>query len=168
MLLFLVMGVVASAGIAPAEAAPARWWPTYDKNEGKERSYAVTAIQYLLRARGHKLNIDGLYGGRTENAVKAFQRTQKLTQTGAMNTPTWEALVIPLKQGSRGDAVRALQTLLRHEGYGVITDGVFGATTRAAVLKFQRQRGSTRDGIVGAFTWCELVDGSVGQMQEGC
>ena len=58
-----------------------------------------------------------------------------------------------VKQGSRGEIVRQIQTKLRNWGYytgGV--DGVFGAKTTSAVKYFQRKNNLTQDGIVGQKT----------------
>lgn len=58
-----------------------------------------------------------------------------------------------LKQGSRGDTVKAMQTKLINWGYLTgKADGIFGAKTKAAVIKFQRKNGLTADGIVGTKT----------------
>ena len=61
-----------------------------------------------------------------------------------------------LAQGDRGAAVRELQTLLNAKGANLLIDGDFGATTKAAVVKFQQQNGLIADGIVGASTWAAL------------
>ena len=58
-----------------------------------------------------------------------------------------------VKQGSRGEIVRQIQTKLKNWGYytgGV--DGVFGAKTTTAVKSFQRKNKLTADGIVGQKT----------------
>ncbi len=62
-----------------------------------------------------------------------------------------------LRQGARGDDVRAAQSLLAHSGYdpGAV-DGVFGARTVAAVVAFQRDAGLGVDGAIGSMTWDAL------------
>lgn len=61
-----------------------------------------------------------------------------------------------IKKGSRGEAVKTLQTKL-----GITADGIFGANTETAVKNFQREKGLAIDGIVGAKTWAALsVSGS--------
>ena len=62
-----------------------------------------------------------------------------------------------LQVGSQGQPVSAVQTRLKQLGYnpGAI-DAVYGAITRTAVIKFQRDRGLTPDGVVGAETWAAL------------
>lgn len=64
-----------------------------------------------------------------------------------------------LKRGSQGPEVAELQKKLEAEkflsppqGGGPAVDGRYGPVTERAVLAFQRQRGLTPDGIVGART----------------
>lgn len=62
-----------------------------------------------------------------------------------------------IKQGSRGDAVKAIQTKLKKWGYySGSVDGIYGAKTKAAVIYFQKRNGLTADGIVGAKTLAAL------------
>ena len=53
-----------------------------------------------------------------------------------------------LKNGSKGDEVKKLQTKL-----GLTADGVFGPGTEKAVKDYQSKNGLTADGIVGEGTW---------------
>lgn len=58
-----------------------------------------------------------------------------------------------LKQGSKGDLVKTVQTKLIKWGYlSGKADGIFGAKTKTAVIKFQRKNGLTADGIIGTRT----------------
>ena len=58
-----------------------------------------------------------------------------------------------LKEGSRGEAVKTLQKALNDLGYGLKVDGHYGAKTKAAVIKFQKQHPELKaDGIFGAKT----------------
>lgn len=74
--------------------------------------------------------------------------------TPAPPTPPVTGLCPRLQRGSRGPAVRTLQTLLRSAGAdpGVV-DGVFGAETEAAVRLIQTRRGLPVTGIVDVQTW---------------
>ena len=56
-----------------------------------------------------------------------------------------------LKNGSRGEEVKQLQTLL-----GLGADGVFGPGTEAKVKEWQAANGLTADGIVGPGTWGKM------------
>ena len=62
--------------------------------------------------------------------------------------------------GDRGADVRAIQGFLRQRGSTVAVDGVFGATTEAAVQMFQREAGLQATGRVGEVL-CGLPVGSV-------
>jgi peptidoglycan hydrolase-like protein with peptidoglycan-binding domain len=61
-----------------------------------------------------------------------------------------------LTDGSRGSAVVMLQ---RHLG-APHPDGVFGATTRARVIAFQRAHHLPANGIVGSAEWRALGAGT--------
>jgi len=56
-----------------------------------------------------------------------------------------------LKQGSKGGAVKTLQSKL-----GITADGDFGPNTKKAVVAFQKKHGLTADGVVGPNTWNKL------------
>lgn len=65
-----------------------------------------------------------------------------------------------LKQGSKGNDVKALQILLKGYGYGLGSygiDGDFGQATLSAVKKFQSNKKISSDGIVGPITWKNLL-----------
>ncbi|MBR4889140.1 MAG: spore cortex-lytic enzyme [Clostridia bacterium] len=57
------------------------------------------------------------------------------------------------KLGSSGEEVRQIQTKLKNWGYytGAV-DGLFGPSTRDAVVSFQKKNGLTADGICGQKT----------------
>ena len=64
-----------------------------------------------------------------------------------------------LRKGSKGDAVRELQTMLLKLGYDLGPcgiDGDFGKATEAAVRSFQSDHRLAVDGICGKNTWAEL------------
>ncbi|MEG1609105.1 MAG: spore cortex-lytic enzyme, partial [Clostridia bacterium] len=64
---------------------------------------------------------------------------------------------VVLKQGSSGAQVKTLQSKLNAWGYNAgKVDGIFGATTTAAVKKFQSKNKLTADGIVGKSTAAAL------------
>jgi peptidoglycan hydrolase-like protein with peptidoglycan-binding domain len=84
--------------------------------------------------------------------------------TSATNVPTAAspqstAVALPiLRRGMRGPAVAQLQERLKSLGFlqGSV-DGVFGATTHAAVQAAQQSFRVQPDGIVGAATWSALL-----------
>lgn len=77
------------------------------------------------------------------------------TQTPT-TTPTRHVLpapAAPLSPGDTGAAVKRLQRALEQLGYSPGTiDGDYGASTQAALKKFQQAQGLTADGIYGPKT----------------
>jgi len=71
-----------------------------------------------------------------------------------------------LRLGSRGPNVELLQLALTRAGYnpGGI-DGVFGALTQAALIRYQRDYGLTPDGIAGPQTWARIRPYIVGYVR---
>ncbi len=62
-----------------------------------------------------------------------------------------------LREGSRGAQVIQLQeTLKQLNFYSGAIDGIFGAQTKDAVIRFQETYGLVADGIVGPNTWSKL------------
>ncbi len=61
-----------------------------------------------------------------------------------------------LRLGNRGSAVAFVQNLLRQRRYSLRVDGVFGQTTRNAVLAFQKNNGLRQTGMVDTPTWRAL------------
>lgn len=131
-----------------------RAWPTVSTGQSGER---VRTVQYLLRARGYSITVDGVFGSGTAATVRSFQSSRGLAVDGIVGPQTWEALVITVRNGSSGDAVRAAQSQLRAHGYSITVDGAFGPATESAVRSFQRSAGLTVDGVVGPNTWAKLV-----------
>lgn len=63
-----------------------------------------------------------------------------------------------LKKGARGEQVKTIQRLLVSLGYGAgAADGIFGAKTEAALIKYQKDRNLAADGICGKNTWGALL-----------
>ena len=60
---------------------------------------------------------------------------------------------IVLHTGSSGGTVRLVQQKLNSLGERLKDDGKYGASTAAAVQRFQRRNGLTADGSVGYATW---------------
>jgi peptidoglycan hydrolase-like protein with peptidoglycan-binding domain len=66
-----------------------------------------------------------------------------------------------LKQGSRGEEVRAVQDRLKKLGFAIDADGIFGEKTHAAIITLQTVFGYDVDGLVGPAT-IKLLDQQVG------
>ena len=140
-------------------------WPLQKRGS---RGEPVRSVQYLLRQAGRNVTVDGIFGASTETAVKAFQTATHLTADGIVGNKTWPALIVTVKRGSRGEAVKAVQS---QHNFGnqsddptldLALDGIFGAKTEAWVRGYQTALHAgdatvTVDGIVGPVTWNNLV-----------
>lgn len=122
------------------------------------------AQRALRRTPDPGLTVDGIFGPNTETAVKLFQQGTGLTVDGVVGPQTWQALpdggpMPTLQQGSTGDIVRSLQSILTNGApsqWNVTPQGVdgnFGPHTRSSVEAFQRWGAVAVDGIVGEQTW---------------
>ena len=125
----------------------------------------VRRLQRALRRTPNLgLPIDGVFGAELQTAVRDFQDGAGLAVDGVVGPLTWNALpngapMPVLQQGSSGEVVRALQTLLTNGASGAwnVTpqgiDGNFGPHTEASVQAFQTWGGVASDGVVGDLTW---------------
>ena len=125
----------------------------------------VRSLQYLLNARGAKLTVDGIFGAKTKAAVVAFQRAHHLPADGVIGAKSWGALIVTVKLGTTGSAVRAVQDQANfrnlRNGHSLNVDGIFGPKTQSWVRGFQQAEGFKADGIVGPLTWQALVTESL-------
>jgi peptidoglycan hydrolase-like protein with peptidoglycan-binding domain len=140
-------------------------WPVVQNGS---QGHPIRTLQLLLRARGHNLTVDGMFGPATEAAVKAFQTSKGMTTDGIMSAQTWSTLIVQVKKGSSGDAVRGVQEEFQFRagepGKGLKVDGIFGPQTESTVRGFQHALSLdvpsvVVDGIVGPVTWQALVSG---------
>jgi peptidoglycan hydrolase-like protein with peptidoglycan-binding domain len=149
-------------------------WPVLWKGS-PDASFPVTvrSLQYLLNAHGARISVDGVFGSATDAAVRAYQRTHGLAVDGVVGgrteagvRATWSSIIVTVKRGSTGPAVRAVQDQLTDRRWVILAvDGVFGARTEAGVREFQRllslQLPFAVDGVVGPRTWKALVTGLI-------
>ena len=149
-----------------ASAPALQPWPAL--RQGANSSWpkaTVRSLQYLLNARGAKLTVDGVFGAKTKAAVVAFQRAHHLPATGVTSAKTWGALIVTVKLGSTGSAVRAVQDQANfrnlRNGHSLNVDGIFGPKTQTWVRGFQQAEGFKADGVVSALTWQALVTESL-------
>lgn len=128
----------------------------------------VFTLQWLLRERGELVTVDGDFGPKTDAAVRSVQGSLGLTVDGIVGPKTWSAILVQVKRGSKGDAVRGVQQEFRdREGQHppqLALDGDFGPKTEAAVRGFQQALRADDpsvavDGIVGPVTWRALISG---------
>jgi len=149
---------IGSHALTRAEVKRANW-PRFVSGISGEYIPQYLAIQFLLRNQGfYRKTIDEsddsseYYMAVLQRAIQTFQRAKGLKVDGIVGPQTWAKLCPRLKRGAKGDAVRALQTLLE-----VKTDGLFGFNTETALRKAQRGLKLKVDGKVGAQTWAALL-----------
>ena len=94
---------------------------------------------------------------RTKKYYWANTSGNSVTTFGAGNPYQRPADGTVLKTGSRGDAVKWLQTELNQEGYSLTVDGIYGARTEAAVRDYQSRKGLVTDGLAGPVTLGRLA-----------
>lgn len=127
----------------------------------------VTSIQRKLKKMGYlDGGVDGIYGGDTSSAVKAFQRDQGLSATGMVDGDTLSTLTSAyasysgesvLEPGDSGSKVIKLQNKLLLHGYNPgSVDGIYGAGTEEAVKEFQAEQNLAMTGIADSDVWDRL------------
>ncbi|WP_346937166.1 peptidoglycan-binding protein [Clostridium sp.] len=165
-------------------------YPEYLLKQGSTGD-AVCEIQYYLNfiSQYYKevppINVDGIFGVSTLDSVIQFQKKFGLDVDGIVGIQTWDKIYSVykdiingsnkpesdgyqypgyiLKQGSRGNIIRKLQTYLSAiaDKYTSIkkinVDGIFGKATNEAVMDFQKYFELSPDGIVGPLTWDKIV-----------
>ena len=132
----------------------ARAWPVQRVGSRGEN---VRTVQYLLRQHGFTVIADRIFGPQTEEAVRGFQKDRGLGVDAIVGNETWPALIVQVRSGSHGDAVRAVQRQLNARTASLAVDGGFGPQTALAVRRFQQANGLLIDGVVGPNTWYALV-----------
>ena len=108
------------------------------------RGNAIYTIQQNLEGLGYGCVPDGIFGSKTEAAVRRYQSDRGLTVDGLAGDKTVTAL---------GEDVKTVQQRLITLGYTPgKADGIYGSATRSAVRAFQKDYGLYVDGIAGSAT----------------
>ena len=98
---------------------------------------------------------DGVFGSKTKDAVKKWQKANGLSADGIAGPKTWAkiASVAPmLKTGAFGVWVQVLEVLLET----MTDDGKYLTAEKQAVKAYQTAQKLSADGIVGPKTWGAL------------
>lgn len=109
----------------------------------------VTRLQMNLNGLGYcKIESDGIFGSQTLDAVKSFQVANGLNTDGVAGDATLTKI---------NTTVKTLQKDLINLGYKPGTaDGIYGTSTKNAVICFQSDNGLSADGIAGYRTLAKL------------
>lgn len=127
----------------------------------------VQELQQLLNKRvniNDQINIDGVFGSKTEAVVKIVQYQFLLEQDGIAGLLTWKSLRAGapvdkpiLQRGSTGEQVSIVQKVLQDCGlYNGSINGDFDSLTQTATEAFQKGHNLLVDGIIGNQTWQAL------------
>ena len=147
-----------SASSDPTSAAAGESSATTTVTEAPPSATATEAPpSATATAAAEPLKVDGIFGPKTDAAVRDFQAEHGLTADGKVGNQTWPKLIIEVSAGSTGDAVRAVQSQLRSRCGWLQIDGVFGPQTDGVVRHFQGFCGLGKDGIAGPNTWNALT-----------
>lgn len=98
---------------------------------------------------------DGIFGSKTETALKTWQKNNGLTADGIAGAKTWAKVVEKaptLKTGASGTWVKVLEVLLET----MTDDGKYLTAEKQAVKAYQTSKKLDADGIVGPKTWGAL------------
>jgi peptidoglycan hydrolase-like protein with peptidoglycan-binding domain len=157
----ILWGVMTPEEAAVAATTNVQPWPLVRQGD---RDHPVRTLQRLLRQRGHSVVVDGIFGPKTDAAVRAFQTAAHLAVDGIVGPQTWGALIVTVRRGSHGEAVKGVQEEaafrdLSGNPPSLAIDGIFGPKTEAWVRGFQEAVEIAVDGIVGPVTWQALISG---------
>lgn len=136
----------------------------------------VRMLQRLLKDLDYAVGVDGTFGEKTQNAVKAFQRNNGLKVDGIAGARTIRKLVsdsavgasgkkpgdrTTLSYGMSGQDVLDLQYRLTALGYYYdVCSGNYLTNTKAAVQWFQQANGLQVDGMAGPATLTRVYSSS--------
>lgn len=138
-----------------------------------DNGVAVLLLQEILTARGYNTGgLDWSFGGLTDTALRAYQKSQNLSADGICGPSTWNSLLALEKTGNSfiarqctiGDentSVLLAQEILKARN--IYTGGLdwgFGPQLLAAVKQYQTIRNGASgpvDGIVGPKMWADMI-----------
>ena len=84
--------------VTPVEGAPQDFATVKNGDKGD----LILWAQEHLSAAGYPTDVDGAFGGKTEEAVKAFQQANGLPVTGQVDTATWRKLLEQVPKPASG------------------------------------------------------------------
>ena len=153
-----------------------------------DKGIAVNKIQAYLNMfvnEGYirtRVTPDGIFGPRTQTAVREIQSYLRLNPDGVIGNATWDGIFellrrmnvmtnIPvasasyhLNVGNYGVDVFKMQEYLNEFAdknpcmKKVVVDGEYGNATRIAVQQYQYLKDLVIDGIIGKATWDDIIN----------
>ncbi|MFS0661081.1 glycosyl hydrolase family 18 protein [Niallia alba] len=154
-------------------ATPAKQTKYPTLKSGSKGAAVVDMQNKLKKTKLYIGKANGVYDSATKNAVVAFQKKYKLKADGIAGPTTLSKLdnvaaatksattavkkYPTLKLGSQGTAVKDMQNkLLKTKNYKGKALGKYDASTRSAVIAFQKKYKLKADGIAGPATLAKL------------
>lgn len=147
---------------ATSSSASSGYTPNMPVVKIGSRGSVAKNLQFILNGLGYNCGVaDGIFGNATKNALVKFQKDHGLVADGICGNATWKCLLaypIPtLSVGSKGYAVKVLQSLLVGYGFKTAIDGVFGNGTKEKLIAYQKSRKLTADGVAGPKTLAMIL-----------
>ncbi|MED3793650.1 glycosyl hydrolase family 18 protein [Niallia alba] len=154
-------------------ATPAKQTKYPTLKSGSKGAAVVDMQNKLKKTKLYTGKANGVYDSATKNAVVAFQKKYKLKADGIAGPTTLSKLdsvaaatksattavkkYPTLKLGSQGTAVKDMQNkLIKTKNYKGKALGKYDASTRSAVIAFQKKYKLKADGIAGPATLAKL------------
>ena len=137
------------------------------RQTGPGRPAALVPLQCLLKQQGlYRYQVTGSWNYRTWLALRAFQTRVGHPLTGYASRSDWISLITAggsgatTRVGSTGPDVIRLKRALNAAGSAALPiNETFWASTRPAVMAYQKQVGVPATGVVASQTWAALKAG---------
>ena len=171
---FLSLFILLS-GLSLAESSLAQSFTGVNFLQRGDSGPAVSALQRQLQARRYfNANITGFYGRITEDAIRRFQRDNRIPATGQADFNTQSLLfqqppvavlgtstrpgTVVAQRGDRSPTVAEIQRQLAIRGYFTANvTSFYGPITEDAIRRFQRDNGLPQTGVVDSVTYSLLL-----------
>jgi len=130
------------------------WQRSLERSQRRRELAAEARKQIALRKHAAIAMATAMLGGQaapTALAAAGSGDGTPASQPAGTRTIEVKEGGLPLKAGSEGELVSAVQRALK-----LPADGIYGPQTEAAVQHFQAERGLLVDGVVGPSTWGSL------------
>lgn len=134
-----------------ATVAPTAALMQIGSRDAEDETVVIDLQQRLIELNYLSAKADGIFGARTEEALKSFQALNALPETGILDPVTQKQLdttfavpmptpePTPLAKGAKGSGVKEVQEALRAYGFFAgSADGDFGGKTDEALKLYQQ------------------------------
>lgn len=158
-------GTTGSTTVEVSQPAQSTSTPSTSTSTTSTGRASVSAVQKWCNDNyNYSQTVDGINGKNTKKGLVKALQTELNKQCGAGLSvdgiwgPKTKAACINVKQGARGNITKILQGGLICLCYNTGGfDGIFGASTKNAVIAFQKSHGLSADGIAGKNTFAKLL-----------